>query len=176
VIAANPFIGSRASCLYTVGVTAVSTNLYSSKDINISWTHLEVRGQLVPFMSIESLDASIDWTDRMRRRGFLDVLIFSFVVFAILGTMLAAFDVGSGSGITGFLTLLIVSIAIGISICVVDPIYTQRELGGHRFRVELKDGQRLEFSVLDYQNAKEIATAMYKAKGIWAGGSELWSD
>jgi hypothetical protein len=157
-------------------VISVSTNLYSSEDINISWTHLEVRGQVVPLMNIDSLDASIEWTDRVRRSGFLDVLILSVTVFAILETVLAAFGVGRGSGVAGLMISLIASIMIGISICVVNPIYTQRELVGHRFRVELKDGQCLEFSVLNYQKAKEVAAALYKAKGVWAGGAELWSD
>jgi Family of unknown function (DUF6232) len=157
-------------------VTVASANFYSSKDISISPTNLEVHGQVVPMSEIHDLDASIDWANVVRQRGFLDVFLFALLVFVILGTVEASLGWGRGSGATGFLTLVFVSILIGVWIYVLNPTETHQELVGHKFRVELKDSQCLEFSVMNYQNAKEIAGALYKAKGIWAGDLELWSD
>jgi hypothetical protein len=163
-------------CLYTDSVTAASINLYSSKNISISPTNLEVHGQVVPMSEIHDLDASIDWANVVRQRGFLDVFLFALLVFVILGTVEASLGWGRGSGATGFLTLIFVSILIGVLIYLSNPTEMHQELVGHNFHVELKDGQNIKFSVLDYQNSQAVATALYKAKGIWAGGAELWSD
>jgi Family of unknown function (DUF6232) len=167
--------GSRVQGVYTDLMAVLEPDLYSSEDIRVSRINLEVHGRIVPINGIRGLDANLDWTERVRRRDFWDVFWVALAAFAVLGTMLAGFGMRGGSGWAGLIPLLIASLLLGLWFRSANPTDTQRELVGYQFRAELKDGTHMEFLVADANVARQIAAALYRATGIWAGGPEMWS-